>query len=355
MVAIVGSVDETRTFDPPLTDAAVAREACAELGRELAAAGWDLVVYSADETFVEGDVVRGFVDAGPPDGSVHVHAPIGTEAFSKFRDRRELFNPVPDLSRDWEVSFYRSLASSDGVLLVGGGRSTLIAGLIALAWRVPVVAVAAFGGNARKVWDRISNESEYADKDGVADMVREWGEGSARRLVRGLEGQRQARLSAERDDKPSAEIVFRWKVPEQRAQAFFNDVGRIAERIAGTAAYASTAVGAPDVRHRVRLCQPVFGPSANLWQLRIAMPTFAAVGKVLDELGAEDGSTDEANLWWELMDLGNTVEGTADDRIEAVDVHAPLYRVWSFAAETEPAGESSPVERSRAESGSGAQ
>ena len=45
-VAVVGSVDETRVFDPPVTDPAVARQACEELGGELAVAGWDLVVYS---------------------------------------------------------------------------------------------------------------------------------------------------------------------------------------------------------------------------------------------------------------------------------------------------------------------
>ena len=36
-VAIVGSVDEARTFDPPVTDPAEARLACERLGGELAA------------------------------------------------------------------------------------------------------------------------------------------------------------------------------------------------------------------------------------------------------------------------------------------------------------------------------
>ena len=60
-VAMVGSVDEARTFDPPVTDPDEARLACERLGGELAAAGWDLVVYSAKSMFVEADVVHGYV------------------------------------------------------------------------------------------------------------------------------------------------------------------------------------------------------------------------------------------------------------------------------------------------------
>jgi hypothetical protein len=71
--AIVGSVDETRVFDPPVPDPAGARLACAELGRELAVAGWDLVVYSVKPKFIEADVVRGYVASGKATSkSIHV-------------------------------------------------------------------------------------------------------------------------------------------------------------------------------------------------------------------------------------------------------------------------------------------
>ena len=46
---------------------------------------------------------------------------------------REYFNEKVDASSDWEVSFYRSLSKVDGLLVLGGGPSTLIAGQIALS------------------------------------------------------------------------------------------------------------------------------------------------------------------------------------------------------------------------------
>src|SRR3954471_23209063 len=108
-VAIVGSVDESRTFDPPVIDHVRARQACEELGRELANAGWDIVVYSSNPSFVEADVVRGYAACSPAVGAVHVHAPIGKASFEELKDQPELFDVRVDSSRDWEVSYYRSL------------------------------------------------------------------------------------------------------------------------------------------------------------------------------------------------------------------------------------------------------
>jgi hypothetical protein len=200
-VAIVGSIDEARDFEPLVTDSASARRACEELGRELAAAGWDIVVYSAKAMFIEADFVRGYVSADTPaPGSIHVHAPLGKGSFDEFRDHPELFDVRADPSRDWEVAFYRSLAQCDGVLLMGGGRSTLVTGLIALTMRIPVLAVATFGGNARKVWERLANEKGHASDEDIAEMAKDWRDGSAQRLVEGLGRQRDARAAHERDE-----------------------------------------------------------------------------------------------------------------------------------------------------------
>jgi hypothetical protein len=196
--AIVGSVDESRVFDPPVSDAAGARRACEELGRELAVAEWDLVVYSAKPRFIEADVVRGYVGSGKAAAaSIRVHAPIGKGSFAEYAEQPDVFDARPDPSRDWEVSFYRSLSGCDGVILLGGGRSTLITGLIALTMRLPLLAVAAFGGNARKVWERLSNETGQSDAD-RDEMGKTWEGGSAARLVQALERQRQERLERER-------------------------------------------------------------------------------------------------------------------------------------------------------------
>ena len=103
-----------------------------------------LVVYSTSPKFVsEADVVRGYVASGEAaPGSVHVRSPMGTGNFAEYADHAELFDVAFDSSADWEVSYYRSLVACDGVLVMGGGRSTFVTGLIALrgvcrCWRCP--------------------------------------------------------------------------------------------------------------------------------------------------------------------------------------------------------------------------
>ena len=205
-VAIVGSVDEARTFDPPVTDPAEARLACERLGGELAAAGWDLVVYSAKSMFVEADIVHGYVASGKATAkSIHVHAPIGKGSFDEYRERPDLFDPKPDASADWEVTFYRSLTSCDGLIVIGGGRSTLIAGVIALSMRMPVLALAMFGGNARKVWERLANGSELAADEDIAEMGKGWQPDSAKLLVSSLDRQRTLREERQRAEARRAQ------------------------------------------------------------------------------------------------------------------------------------------------------
>ena len=84
-IAVVGSIDETREFDPPVTDPAGARQACGELGEELAGAGWNLVVYSGQPKFVEAGVVRGYLRSGKAEASsVEVRAPLDKTGFVEF-------------------------------------------------------------------------------------------------------------------------------------------------------------------------------------------------------------------------------------------------------------------------------
>lgn len=206
LIAIVGSVDPSRANELGLRDIDRAPGACAALGHELGANGMDIVVYSSAADFVECDVVRGYttVDEAPP-RSIQVRAPqrIGAGQFPNADARPELFDYRPDASEDWEVSFYRSLVETDGVLLVGGGRSTYVTGLIALAFNIPIVALASFGGRAVSVWqalDRVRNDAEPAE---IAQMGGAWRDDLAGPLVQSLLAQRQRRAErreAERRD-----------------------------------------------------------------------------------------------------------------------------------------------------------
>ena len=85
-------------------------------------------------------MVRGYVGSGQAaPGSIEVRFPDGAEAatFPEYETHAAAFRFQPDISRDWEVSFYRSLNDVDGLILLGGGRSTLIGGLVALGLGVP--------------------------------------------------------------------------------------------------------------------------------------------------------------------------------------------------------------------------
>ena len=204
LIAIVGSIDPQRTYDPALDNLELARKACVELGRELASAGLGLIVYSASEGFIEASIVSGYVSSGKAEkGSIQVRSPYGGTAanFAEARDHRELFDVQPDSSHDWKVSYYRSLVDTQGVLLVGGGRSTLITGLIALAFRIPLVAVAYFGGNARKVWEALDRVRNDATQEDVSAMAADWHETSARSLVKSLVDQQQRKTAKEELDR----------------------------------------------------------------------------------------------------------------------------------------------------------
>lgn len=216
LIAVVGSAEATRTYDPPLRNLEVVKQACADLGRELAAAGCDLLVYSSVSGFIEADVVRGYItfEAARP-SSIQVRAPVDSRGgqFPEAKEHRGLFDPRPDSSGDWEVSYYRSLVEADGVLLVGGGRSTFITGLIAIAFNIPTLPVATFGGNAAKVWQALDRVRNNAVTEELGVMAApDWRADSAKVLVAGLLAQRmrrerqadRARLAERREERRAA-------------------------------------------------------------------------------------------------------------------------------------------------------
>jgi hypothetical protein len=208
LIAIVGSIDASRAQELDLRDTDRAADACEALGRELAAQGVNIVVYSSSGEFIEGEVVRGYAaSAGGPAGSIQVRAPqsAGATQFPEARSRPELFDYRPDASEDWEVSFYRSLTETDGVLLVGGGRSTYVTGLITLAFGIPMVAVASFGGRAVRVWQALDRVRNDAQPEEIACMGGSWQADRAEPLVRSLVAQGQRRAAKREAERRGAQ------------------------------------------------------------------------------------------------------------------------------------------------------
>lgn len=81
-------------------------------------------------------MVKAYVAANPKqseDGAPIVirQPPTSTNAvFAEERTHPALFDRMADSSGLWEVSFYRSLADADGLILIGGANSTSIAGQV---------------------------------------------------------------------------------------------------------------------------------------------------------------------------------------------------------------------------------
>jgi len=208
LVAIVGDLNPTRVFDPPMLDAELARRAAEELGRELARRHARLLVYGGP--FLEADVVRGFVLGKPAEDRcifMNYSREYEPEPFPEETSNPKLFERRSEKGADWEVAFYRSVGRADGIILLGGGNATKIAGQVAIGTRMPILALPQFGGGAAKVWETLSAGEDLPTREDINLMARRWTEGVATEWVRSLFAQHQRRKQAETVPPPIYSIV----------------------------------------------------------------------------------------------------------------------------------------------------
>lgn len=163
-VAIIGGIWQLDS-----TAADEAKRTGQEIGAALATAGMGLVVYFSNDASLEPHVVTGYVKALPPGvgaGSIRVRFAESQKNQVKFpeqQQRSELFDPHLFPGQDWEAPFYRSLVAAEGVdavLLMAGARSTLIAGQIAVARPLPVLAIDKFDGSAAVIRRELAGKWE---------------------------------------------------------------------------------------------------------------------------------------------------------------------------------------------------
>jgi hypothetical protein len=163
-VAIIGGIWE---LDVAVIDDA--KKTAQEIGAALATAGMGLVVYFSNDESLEPHVVTGYAKAlplGVGAGSIRVRFAESQRNQMKFAEetvRPELFERRLFPGKDWEAPFYRSLADAEGVdavLLMAGARSTLIAGQIALARALPVLAIDKFDGSAGAIRTELAARSD---------------------------------------------------------------------------------------------------------------------------------------------------------------------------------------------------
>ncbi|MEK9141528.1 MAG: hypothetical protein AAB308_10790 [Nitrospirota bacterium] len=194
IVAIVGNVTTS-------SDAPAAAEA---LGRELAKAGLRILVYSSGPDFLDGHIVKGYVASRSASRrSVQVRYPLHGKKpeFPEQQTNSEVFDWRPDHSQDWEMSFYQSLNEANGILLMGGGASTMIAGVVAMGHGIAMLPVAGFGGAAAKVWESLRPGRDLPSADEISSMARpEWLDDHAAEFVKGIKDQlaRKAELARQR-------------------------------------------------------------------------------------------------------------------------------------------------------------
>jgi hypothetical protein len=201
------------------TQAAAAKVAGEQIGAELAKAGFGLVVYFSNDESLEPHVVSGYVKALTADaGKIrarYAESQRGKVKFAEETMRREIFEHSLFPGQDWEAPFYRSLAEEEGVdavVLVAGATSTLIAGQIAAARRLPILAVDEFGGAAAKIWNQLAQASPVKKHDS-------WGTSSAATLVEQLKRECAA-ISEQRNEARRRELVLTQITGRRRQTAY---------------------------------------------------------------------------------------------------------------------------------------
>lgn len=196
-IAIVGSYDPARTEELNLREPKLAPEAGRQLGQALAKRGFFITVYASYAHLLEVDVVRGYLEAISDDIKHCIEVRYSHQYDEpRFPGQAEgedpRFNYRTDVNDNWEVSFYQSIKDSDGMLLMGGGPSSLIAGIVAISHDKAVVPCAYFGGETKKVWEALTS-SRWATTEERQRMANAWTDSSAERMVDIMEAQIQRR------------------------------------------------------------------------------------------------------------------------------------------------------------------
>jgi hypothetical protein len=198
LIAIVGSANPNRSkypYEPPLRNVEQVPEACAALGRELALTGHRIIVYTSSSDYIEADVVSGYVASGKAKPkSIQVRYPNVPNAQPDFKEQKthpQLFDFQPEESDNWQAAFVPSLRDADGIVILGGGNSALITGLVAQAYKKPMVSIATFGGSSLNVWKLTAAGALATPEERKRMNLPGWQPESAAELVKALADQRE--------------------------------------------------------------------------------------------------------------------------------------------------------------------
>jgi hypothetical protein len=212
LVVVSGSADEDRQYKMPMPNPAAAREAAVRIGAALAKAGCRIAVFSADPHYIECQVVHGFVDVLKSKAKkdraerIEIRAPLGSNtAFAERQQYSDIFADRTDQHSGWRRSFVRTLSQADAVLLIGGERMTEAVGHAAVAFRIPVLALASYGGAAQQVWAAmVPDKDRPTQREYQAMSAPDWSNQRAEQVVDDLLAQIARR---EKEDNAAAEAA----------------------------------------------------------------------------------------------------------------------------------------------------
>jgi hypothetical protein len=174
-IAVFGSVDASRP-ELGIRNAETAKAAAQSIGRALAEYGCGITVYSAEPSFVEAYLVAGFAasDKAQAESIRVIHPRKSPQPIFKEQQLKPIcFRFRTASNPNWEVSFYQSVYAADGVVLVGGGQSTFIGGILAVTRNLPTIALEAYGGAASNVWDLLTPNAMLLSEDDKNLMAEE--------------------------------------------------------------------------------------------------------------------------------------------------------------------------------------
>jgi hypothetical protein len=129
--------------------------------------------------------------------------------FDEQQNQKQFFEPVADTHPNWQVCFYQSLKDAQGILLLGGASSSFIAGLVARMYRIPLIAIATFGGSAQTVWSLTAEEALWSEEERNLMGAPTWDHDAAIKLVEALGSQRKRLVEEDQKRLRSTQLLRR--------------------------------------------------------------------------------------------------------------------------------------------------